>query len=84
MKGSSRETQGILITHVDDLLTAGTEEKYKQALASLEKRIELKFTKPPLVYCGKEIQQTEDGIRVHQAEATLILEESGLSKQRRA
>eukprot|EP00971_Amphidinium_carterae_P083533 1653458-Amphidinium_carterae.3 len=74
----------ILITHVDDLLTAGTGEEYQKALTNLQQRMQLKFTKPPLVYCGMGVLQSSEGILIHQAKATLALEEVVLSIQWRA
>eukprot|EP00971_Amphidinium_carterae_P236921 4702386-Amphidinium_carterae.1 len=63
------------MSHVDDLLFGGQGERYEASISQLSEKILLTIKSCPFVYCGKRIQQFEDGtIEVDQNEAIASLE----------
>ena len=52
---------GLLVTHVDDLFFAGVGAAFHEAMENLAGKVQLTYKDPPLVFCGKTIDQSEDG-----------------------
>ena len=78
---------GIMITHVDDLLY-GYDESCKEVARSAKEisdKVKLTTDRTPFVYCGKKIEQDDDGtIKVSMPEATRALAPAHISRARRA
>ena len=80
-------TKGALITHVDDLLYAvdPASAKAKESLDTIAGQINLTMSEVPFVYCGKRLDQTDDGsIHVSMQDAIKALSAVHISKARRA
>ena len=80
-------TKGALITHVDDLLYAvdPASAKAKESLDTIAGQINLTMSEVPFVYCGKRLDQTDDGsIHVSMQDAIKALSTVHISKARRA
>ena len=51
---------GIMTSHVDDLITCGTGQKYHDSLQELTKRLHLKEKVGEFRFCGKNLVQGEE------------------------
>ena len=77
--------QGVLCTHVDDLLCAGTGTEYENSIASMEKEIYLKVQHKNFRFCGKNVRQGDDfTIELDQFDAIESVDYMPLDKRRRA
>jgi hypothetical protein len=80
-------TRGALITHVDDLLYAvdPLSAKAMKSLTTIAGQINLTTSETPFVYCGKRLEQTDDGtIHVSMQDSIKALSTVHVSKARRA
>ena len=78
------ELVGLILSHVDDLFTAGTGPLYEKSMKKLRDEVKLTFEEPPFRYCGKIVKQDEDfTIRVNQLEVAENLEMPYIDKDRR-
>ncbi|CAE7745994.1 RE1 [Symbiodinium sp. KB8] len=75
--------KGILVTHVDDLFSAGEGEKYEATIAEMEKELHLKVKRGEFRFCGKNVHQTEDAIILDQYDAIEGVDYFLLDKDRR-
>ena len=75
--------EGILLTHVDDLYSAGESENYYGTLKELEKELHLKTKSGEFRFCGKNIVQKENGIEVDQYDAIEGIDYMVLEPERR-
>ena len=77
--------QGVLCTHVDDLLCAGIGAVYEQSVASMEKEIHLKVQHKAFRFCGKNLRQGDDyTIEVDQFDAIESVDYMPLDRHRRS
>ena len=77
--------QGVLCTHVDDLLCAGVGAVYEQSIASMEKEIHLKVQHKAFRFCGKNLRQGDDHtIEVDQFDAIESVDYMPLDRHRRS
>ena len=76
--------QGLMTSHVDDLLYCGDGTEYRASLDKIIAEIKLKIKTESFVYCGKLIAQDEDyTIKINQADAANALEFIHLDRERR-
>ena len=80
---SRGDLEGILLTHVDDLYSAGEGEDYHGTLKELEKELHLKIKHESFRFCGKNIVQKEGGIEVDQYDAIEGIDYMLLETERR-
>ena len=75
---------GIMITHVDDLLYAGSGPVYEKAMNAIKEDFKLKENTGTFTFCGKQIIQDES-VRIHvgQADAAKSLEFIDITPVRR-
>ena len=79
------ELCGIMISHVDDLYTAGEGNYFEEAMKRLTKKIHLKEQKGEFKFCGKHIVQQKDGqISIDQTESIETIEYQVIDKSRRS
>eukprot|EP00975_Prorocentrum_lima_P035853 7538112-Prorocentrum_lima.AAC.1 len=56
-------------THVDDEVITGHGEAYENSLAVLKEKLGLSFKEGTFRYCGKLVENTDEGIYISQHEA---------------
>lgn len=79
------ELCGIMISHVDDLYTAGEGNYFEEAMKRLTKKIHLKEQKGEFKFCGKHIVQQKDGqISIDQTESIETIEYQVIDRSRRS
>ena len=72
---------GMLISHVDDLLFAGEGKEFEESIEYIDKAIQLTMKNTPLVFCGKKVEQEEDGtVTVTQVDAAKSIKPISLSR----
>ena len=77
------QLEGILITHVDDFLFAGTEKFYQSVINSLKQTFPIsKESSSAFKYIGVELQQTSNGINIAQEKYLDKLKEIEVSSSR--
>ena len=79
----NNQLSGVLCIHVDDLLFAGTDDFLSTIFASILKRLRIGSTSEnSFKYIGVNLDETEQGIRLHQQDYIAALNAVKLSKER--
>ena len=79
----NNQLSGVLCIHVDDLLFAGTDDFLSTIFASILKRLQIGSTsEKSFKYIGVNLDETEQGIRLHQQDYIAALNAVKLSKER--
>ena len=74
---------GVLITHVDDLFSAGEGPEYEATIKEMEVELHLKVKKGEFRFCGKNVVQKEGYIELDQFDAIESIDYMALSADRR-
>ncbi|CAE7324408.1 Copia protein [Symbiodinium microadriaticum] len=73
----------VLITHVDDLFSAGEGPEYEATIKEMEVELHLKVKKGEFRFCGKNVVQKEGYIELDQFDAIESIDYMALSTDRR-